>query len=383
MKILFAADMSFNYMKDAPNDGEALNVMANTAEVFKSADYSVLNLENIFGNKENFEPIPKSGPNLISNDKYIEFVDALNPTAVGLANNHTLDYGKEAMYHTMKMLSERGYQLFGAGENIEKAYEPAIFDDGDTKVHIIAVCENEFGVATKTSPGTAGYSLTRVKDAIKKAISAGAMPIIYFHGGNETDPFPAPSKTELYRHFVDLGAKAVIAMHTHCPQGHEMYNGCPIIYSMGNFYFPSTKKTKATWSLGYMTMLNITADNCSIEIIPYTFGMDHHTVLDGEQKDKFMEYIEELSEVIDNEDKIFELFEAWCTIIGLGSYLPNVKFDEIMHTDPWKASPVKNIFSCEAHVELMKHTFRIVHEGRVEEAKKLVPYIEKMQSFEV
>lgn len=383
MKILFAADMSFNYMKPIPEDGEAKRVMAKTAEVFKSADYSILNLENIFGNKEDYEPIPKSGPNLISHDKYIEFVDALNPTAVGLANNHTLNYGKEAMYHTMEMLKERGYQLCGAGENIDAAYAPAVFDDGATKVHIIAVCENEFGIATKTYPGTAGYSLGRVKDAINKAISAGAKPIIYFHGGNETGPFPAPSKTEMYRHFIDLGAGAVVAMHTHCPQGYEMYNGCPIIYSMGNFYFPSDKTVKPTWNLGYMTMLDITEDNCSVEVIPYTFGMDSHTVLDGEKKAKFMEYLEELSEVLDDEDKIFELFEAWCTISGIGSYLKNIKFEDEMFNDAWKASSIKNIFSCEAHVELMKHTFRLVHEGRLEEAKKLVPYIVKMQNVEI
>ena len=72
--------------------------------------------------------------------------------------------------------------------------------------------------------------------------------------------FPSPAKTELYRHFVDLGARAVIAMHTHCPQGYEIYNGCPIIYSMGNFFFPLTRNRISTWDIGYMTMLDITKE---------------------------------------------------------------------------------------------------------------------------
>jgi len=380
MKILFASDMSFNYMKPVPENGEAQRVMAKTAEVFKKADYSIVNLENIFGKKEDYEPIPKSGPNLISDDKYIEYIDALNPTAVGLANNHSRDFGDGALFHTIDMLKQRGYQLCGAGKNISEAYEPAVFDDGNVKVHIIAVCENEFGIATKTTAGTAGYSLERVSDAIKKALLDGAEPIIYFHGGNEQNPFPSPGKTELYRHFADIGARAVIAMHTHCPQGYEIYNGCPIIYSMGNFFFPTGKEHIPTWDMGYMTMLTIDEEKASVDIIPYTFDMESHTPLEDEKKDKFTEYLSELSAEIADEDRIFELFEAWCTIIGLGAYLEHIGFNDEMYTNAKKVSPIKNIFSCEAHVELMKHTFRLVHEGRVEDAKKLVPYIEKMQN---
>ena len=286
MKILFASDMSFNYLNNCPLDGEAERIMSKTAETFKKADFSIINLENIFGNKDEFEPIPKSGPNLISDDKYIEYVDALGPTAVGMANNHSRDYGDGAMFHTVNMLKDRGYQVCGVGENIDKAYEPAVFEKENLKVHIIAVCENEFGVATKTSAGTSGYSLGRVTEAVKKSLLDGAEPIIYFHGGNEQNPFPSPGKRELYRHFADIGARAVIAMHTHCPQGYEIYNGCPIIYSMGNFYFPKSNDHIPTWDLGYMTMLDITEDSSSVDIVPYKFGLEHHSLLEGENKEK-------------------------------------------------------------------------------------------------
>ena len=50
-------------------------------------------------------------------------------------------------------------------------------------------------------------------------------------------------KTELYRHFIDIGAAAVIAMHTHCPQGYEIYNGAPIVYSKGVAVRDNSPKT--------------------------------------------------------------------------------------------------------------------------------------------
>ena len=381
MRVLFAGDMSFNYLNSVLEDGAAMRIMAKTAAVFKTADYSIINLENIFGNRDEYEPILKSGPNLISCDKYIDFIDALNPTAVGLANNHSGDYGERALFHTMDMLTEHGYQICGAGENICKAYEPVVFDDGDTIVHIIAVCENEFGIATENSPGSAGYNLKKVADSINKSLSAGAEPVIYFHGGNETNPFPSPEKTQLYRHFIDIGAKAVVAMHTHCPQGYEIYKGCPVIYSMGNFFFPVGTTKLPTWNMGYMTLLDITKQNLTAEIIPYTFNDDSHTPLEGEKRNKFMQYLAKLSEVISDESRILSLFESWCVMAGIEGYLKHIKYDEKNFDDVKAICPMKNLLSCEAHIELLKHSFRLIYEGRVAEAQKSVQYIQKMQNF--
>ena len=49
MKILFASDMSFNYMASFPGREAARETMREAAGVFRTADFSVVNLENIFG----------------------------------------------------------------------------------------------------------------------------------------------------------------------------------------------------------------------------------------------------------------------------------------------------------------------------------------------
>lgn len=72
---------------------------------------------------------------------------------------------------------------------------------------------------------------------------------------------------ELYRHFIDLGAEAVIAMHTHCPQGYEFYNGKPIVYSMGNFFFPHKKDKEKSWYHGYMSELDISRDGILVRFL--------------------------------------------------------------------------------------------------------------------
>ena len=384
MKILFASDISFNYFPEYVGDEKAVSAFSEVAGEFRKVDFSRVNLENILGNREDYEPIEKSGPNLIAEDGFIKYIDTLNPSVVGLANNHTCDYGEGAMFHTMDMLRAHGYQMCGAGKNIDEAYLPAVFQKDGVKVYVIAVCENEFGVAKKNLSGTAGYNLTRVKNAIKSAILEGAKPIVYFHGGNEKNPFPSPGKKELYRLFVDMGAVAVIAMHTHCPQGYEIYEGAPIIYSMSNFYFPkpSTFVLTPSWSIGYMTMLDITEDELSFELIPYKFDMEGLYLLKGAEKENFMKYINELCAPIGDDDKLQEYFDAWCTMTGIGVYSNSLVFKDEMVSGA-SCTGLKNLLSCEAHNELMINSMKILFEKRYEEAKKYVPYIEKLQNIKL
>lgn len=386
MKILFASDISFNDFRAFPGEEKAAAVMAKTAAYFRAADFSVVNLENIVGNEADYTPIVKSGPNLISEEGFLSYIDALRPTAVGLANNHAGDFGAGALMNTIRLLKEKGYQYMGAGRNIEEAYEPAVFEKDGLKAAVIAVCENEFGGASDNEAGSAGYRLGMVTAAIRKAKESGCVPIIYFHGGNEHYAFPSPGKNELYRHFIDLGAGAVIAMHTHCPQGYEFYNGCPIVYSMGNFYFPVDRllMPNPAWWYGYMVELELTAGGCRLEVIPYTFSFDAHTPLEGKEKEDFLKYLEHLCEVIPDRKLLCEYFDGWCMISGAHSHLDMVHFTENMYTGgPASVKVMRNLFSCEAHNELLRYSLQLMYEDRLEEAGKRVEEIKRLQQMKL
>lgn len=386
MKILFASDMSFNDFLCYPGKEQAQKTMQETAKYFRSADFSILNLENIVGDEKEYTPIIKSGPNLISEDSFIDYVDVLHPTAVGLANNHAGDFGGEALMHTIKLLDEKGYSHTGAGKNIKEAYRPVVFKKDGISVAVIAVCENGFGIAEDDKAGSAGYRLGLVTEAIKSAKMDGNMPIIYFHGGNERNPFPSPGKVELYRHFVDIGAEAVIAMHTHCPQGYEMYHEKPIVYSMGNFFFPSETPHGGaeSWNYGYMTELEISKNKIEMKVIPYSFDFECHRVFHGSEKESFLAYLEVLNGVIGDEKLLQKYFDGWCMIAGMTNYINDLKYSENMeHDGADSVRHLKNLLSCEAHNELMTHTLKILFDGRCADARELVPQIKKLQSMKI
>lgn len=382
MKIIFASDMSFNYIPAYPGDAAVRAAMAEPAALFSQADFSVVNLENIFGDASSETPIIKSGPNLISSPDYMEYLLALRPTAVGLANNHAGDFGDAPLLFTKKTLEEHGMTAIGAGVNLEEAYRPALFEKDGIRAAVIAVCENEFGSATASAPGSAGYNITRITRAIHTALREGYLPIIYFHGGNEYDPFPSPGKSDLYRHFIDLGAAAVIAMHTHCPQGYEIYDGKPIVYSMGNFFFPSSKASVPVWFCGYMSELNITEAAVTLNVHPYVFDFDSIRLLNGAEKEEFLAYLDCLNAPLNDPAELQEYFDSWCLTSSytkiLTQYTPALFADG--HTAEIKS--VKNIFGCEAHNELIRNTMFMIYESRVESARARLPIIRKLQNME-
>jgi len=381
MKILFAADMSFNYFTTFPGKEKAYAAMAEAAGLFQQADFSMINLENILGDRTEGEPIVKSGPNLIAEDAFAEYVYALQPDIIGMANNHAKDFGESMMYHTMQMLGEAGYTCIGAGRNLEEAYQPAKVSKNGVKAAIIAVCENEFGVAGEQESGTAGYRLGMVTKAIKAALSEGAKPIIYFHGGNEHNPFPSPGKVELYRHFIDIGAEAVIAMHTHCPQGYEYYNDKPIVYSMGNFFFPKENKSKA-WYHGYISELDISEDKTVLTIHPYRFDYDGIMILEGRDKEAFMQYIEALNQPIQDPQKLSAYFDSWCAVSGYTGRLAGLDQEIFADGHTQELKKIKNLLCCEAHNELLKNAMLLLFNAKKQTSEAGMDDIRKLQNME-
>jgi len=383
MKLLFASDISFNEYEDFPGQIAVNNIMGDTAKLFRDADFSMINLENIFGEKEKHTQLIKSGPRMISKKEFISFLDCLNPTAIGLANNHCLDYSEKALLDTIDLLKENGYMTVGAGKSLNNAYEPILIDKDDNRIAIMAICENEPGVATCHTGGSAGYNLYRVSKSICALKEKGYLPIIFFHGGNEGNPFPSPEKVGLYRHFIDIGAKAVIAMHTHCPQGYEMYHDCPIVYSMGNFFFPYNNEHKS-WYYGYLTQLHINGGKFNIEIHPYKFDFHSHVLLDGAEKDHFMKYIVNISSVIKDEKRLREFFDSWCVLPELHYLRELLQYsDEMLKKGPRSVMAMKNILCCEAHNELVRNVFRIMYEGNFEAAGKHIKTIKMLQNMEL
>ena len=162
---------------------------------------------------------------LASMDKIAKFYVALS-----LANNHVYDAGN--FEKTLTLLKKRfpDIQFFGL---VEKPYAELEGENGK-KIAIISCLER------CRSRKAAIFPEESVKELIVKLRTRFDHIIVYPHWGKESEytHYPSPTQIKLAQSWIDVGAIAVIGHHSHVYQGKITYKGCPIYFSLGNFYFP-------------------------------------------------------------------------------------------------------------------------------------------------
>jgi poly-gamma-glutamate synthesis protein (capsule biosynthesis protein) len=190
----------------------------------------VLNLEGpILSPDHALEAAPKAGPSLFSTTW---------PRSEGLlvcsaANNHIMDYGPAGLAQTQQAAHEHGALLVGAGRTRAAARQPAFVDDHGVRVAIIACCERQFHAADDDRAGVAVMG-PWVHDAIRACRAQADAVVVSVHAGPELSPWPAPTQQDLYRAWIDAGARVIHGHHAHLPQGVEEYHGGLILYGLGN-----------------------------------------------------------------------------------------------------------------------------------------------------
>lgn len=382
MKILFTGDVNFRGQVNLTYE-RSKEILSQVQPFIDRADYVVPNLECPLADEGQYAPIKKSGPNLICAPENICFLKAMQADAVTLANNHIGDFGDGALRDTLRLLDAKTIAHAGAGENLDEAYGAFYLEKDGMRVAVLSVCEHEFGLATANRPGSAAYDPRRLLARIREEKAGGSCVIVVFHGGNEFNPLPSPDTVERYRLICDMGADAVIAGHTHCPQGYELYQGKPIIYSMGNFFFKSStpRDEHNSWHYGYMTMLDISENRLSVEVIPCRFDVNatQVTVFDGEARTAMLGYIEKLSGIIADEQALKSHFMGWAWNHPWCPVLPK----DAREPAECNVSGNYNLIRCEAHLSQLTALLEMLHFEKVDEAERMSREIHELERMPV
>jgi len=171
-----------------------------------------------------------------------------------LANNHTLDYGRDAFLDTKEALERNGFYVVGAGRNQTEALAAKVVRvKGTTFAFLASVDMPLDGIAhSENLPGPAQTDLVRITEEIRRVRKRVDFVIVSFHWGAELYPFPSERQREYAHRVIDEGADLVVGHHTHAIQSIENYRGKFILYSLGNFVFDS-RSPEAKESLIFAT----------------------------------------------------------------------------------------------------------------------------------
>lgn len=194
-----------------------------TAELLNSADIAFANLETpLIADC----PVTATGMIFCAPDKAVEGLVFAGFDVLSLANNHSLNYGKEGQEETMGLLEQ---------SNITPSLQSLMIKT----VNGLNFGFLSFDLTVNNRPQP-------VLDGVIEAVPKVDILIVSLHWGNEYQKEPQTWQTTLARQIIEKGARVIIGHHPHVVQPVEEYDQGLIFYSLGNFVFdqPWSEETK-------------------------------------------------------------------------------------------------------------------------------------------
>lgn len=290
------SDYVINNYKNSGIDGV---LSPELLEELRGADITVINNEFPFSTRGT--KAPDKQYTFRVNPEYVSILTDMGVDIAGLANNHVLDYGADALLDTFDTLAHAGIDYMGAGRDLASA-SALISREINGKTFGFLAASRVIPVVSwdvqNASPGVfTTYDPSRLIEAITSAKDTCDYLTVFVHWGIERDQYPQDYQVTMAQQYIDAGADLVIGSHPHVLQGISYYKEKPIFYSLGNFIFnQSIPKTAA---------VKVTIDDKSepvIQLIAATASNARTTTCDDSQRTAIYKDLSEISTGISIDD---------------------------------------------------------------------------------
>ncbi|MFZ0960886.1 MAG: CapA family protein [Terriglobia bacterium] len=241
------------------------------ADSLRDADLRYCNLEC---------PVSDRGRNLHhlysfrADPRVIEGLRSAGFNVASQANNHTYDWGPEALLDSLERLREAGIQPVGAGQNAMAAHYPLLVHLGSLRIAFLAYVDIDpkEAAAGVDCPGVAWLDPAQALADISFARPLADLVIVCPHWGVEYASKPTSDQVQLAHQMIDAGADIIVGSHPHVVQPLENYHDHWIAYSLGNFVFdqrdPPTHQ-------GLMLRVKV-RDKQIVEVLPIAVNINSH-----------------------------------------------------------------------------------------------------------
>lgn len=266
-------------------------------EIMQQAELMCLN--NEFTYSTNGSPMSGKAYTFRAHPDLVSVLQEMGVDIVTLANNHVYDYGKQAFLDTLTTLENADIDYFGAGKNLEEAMAPVYYEVDGKTIAFVAASRAEKNImtpqATEDSPGILRcYDTALFLETIQEADANADFVIAVVHWGTEYSTKLEEAQLTTGKAYLDAGADAIIGGHSHCLQGMEFYNGKPIIYSLGNYWFNS--RTLDSMLINLRFYGDDTASYVGVEVVPaIQKGAKTHIVTEESEKERIFSHLEDIS----------------------------------------------------------------------------------------
>jgi poly-gamma-glutamate synthesis protein (capsule biosynthesis protein) len=210
-------------------------------EICGSCDLLICNLECcISGRGEETRRIPGKPFFFRGPPVAVESLRSIGVGAVGLANNHALDFEETALLDTLDLLGEAGIAATGAGADETAARRGAVVEVGGTRLGLVAVSDHPPGYAAGPGePGIAYAELSRELPAwltgeLERLRAECDLVVAFPHWGPNMNPDPARWQRKAAAAMIASGATLVAGHSAHVFHGIAWVEGHPVLFDLGD-----------------------------------------------------------------------------------------------------------------------------------------------------
>ena len=176
---------------------------------------------------------------------------------VSLANNHTFDWGEQAIYNSYKYWEvQDNVMTAGSYLSEEQRIEPKINTINDISYTMLA-----YTWFSNVKPLPEGkeylvnmYSRKKAKEDIKRLRDKVDVIIVSIHTGKESHHEPTKRQFRIAKDLAKYGADIVIGHHAHVVQPVDIINNTVVFYGLGNMI---SSNIKENWRIGLLGSLKI------------------------------------------------------------------------------------------------------------------------------
>lgn len=201
-----------------------------------------------------------------------------------MGNNHSGDYGKEALIDGRAQLTAAGIAPVGAGKDVYEAGAPALFEINGWTVAVVGfggVAPSPSWYATEDNPGMrSGDDAAEMVEAVLAADELADLVIVTIHWGRELETNPSPDDIPRALAMIEAGADIIFGHHQHRLNPLEMINGAAVFWGLGNFVWPHNSQESATTAVA-RAVVNPDGSIAAC-MIPAYIESHGHPVLRGE-----------------------------------------------------------------------------------------------------
>ena len=209
------------YAFAAAMDGEGYGYyFKNVKDLLAQDDLTVANLECVLrtdtrGGSKDKTYVFRGEP------EYTQVLTLGSVEAVGLENNHTLDFGDKGLADTKQALDAAGISYFDMSDTL-------FYEKDGIRVAFLGLQRAYYY--------TLGEEFLQKIQALHDDPDVDAV-IVTLHFGEEYGAAHNRGQEVMAYRMIDAGADMIVGTHTHIIQGMEIYNDRLIFYSLGNFVF--------------------------------------------------------------------------------------------------------------------------------------------------